>query len=741
MSDDSTDLHERLRATPLFAALDGATLAAVAAAMEPSLLDEGETLFSEGDAGDAMYLVLDGALDVRVGHASGTDTLLDRLGPGAIVGEMALLTDHPRTASVVAQGRTALRRLDRTGFGRLTTSHPALLEHAHELMRPRLERTQAADLLRDGFGLDDAAGIQAFLASVTWRTVQRGESLFQPGDRADAAYLIVSGKLASIADGAAAGRELGRGQTVGGAGLLLERPHDHGIVARRDSRLIEIPRNVAAAHPRFLSQLLGDALAATSVRPPQGRAVGSTVVVLPIDPSAPAERLGRLLSNRIAAWGRAALVSARDVETRFGTADAAASRPGDAFDLAVSAWLDEGERSRHQTLYLANPTLDAWTERCLRAADLVLLVATADGSPEPRPLELELAAFPPDVPLELVLVHPDGRERPAGTAAWLERRSLRAHHHVRLDMDDAIARLARRITGRGVALALSGGGARGYVHIGLLQATSELAFPIDMVVGTSMGALVGGIFASFGSHAACIDAAKAFGDPRKVLDYTFPLVALTRSRKVTRFLMETFGDLQIEDLWVPFACVSANLTRSELRVHDRGSLWRAVRASTAIPGIFTPVMMDDDVLTDGGVMNNFPVDIARERLGTGLVVGSDAYGTSERSRSLRFGDDIPGWRVLLERLLPRRLRTIRAPTILGTLMRSNSLSSRALAREVAHHADLVLHYATEHASALEFHRHEELTDLGYEQGRAALTGWDAWREGSAPGDLQATLES
>lgn len=114
------------------------------------------------------------------------------------------------------------------------------------------------------------------------------------------------------------------------------------------------------------------------------------------------------------------------------------------------------------------------------------------------------------------------------------------------------------------------------------------------------------------------------------------------------------------------------------------------------------MMMDGDVLIDGGVMNNVPVDVARTKLGPGVVIASDARGSGVPKRQLRFGDDISGWRALPERVLPRSMRTVRAPSLLGTLMRANSVSSRSLSRKVPEHADVVVRHDTDHASARGF---------------------------------------
>ena len=190
-----------------------------------------------------------------------------------------------------------------------------------------------------------------------------------------------------------------------------------------------------------------------------------------------------------------------------------------------------------------------------------------------------------------------------------------------------------------------------------------------------------------------------------------------------------FGETLIEDLWTPFACVSANLTRAEPVIHERGPLWEAVRASSAIPGVFTPIVKDGEILVDGGIMNNYPVDIMRRMVGSGSVIGSNAEAAS-RNRSFDFGPSVSGWRVLLDRLTPGGRRR-RYPSIIGTLLRATSVSSKHLGAGADALADVVIRYPARDFGNLEFDRYEELTSIGHEAAIATLASW--WESRSAVG--------
>ena len=195
------------------------------------------------------------------------------------------------------------------------------------------------------------------------------------------------------------------------------------------------------------------------------------------------------------------------------------------------------------------------------------------------------------------------------------------HHHVRGSAD--FERVVRLLTGRAVGLVLSGGGARGFAHLGVVRALREHGVPIDLVGGTSMGGILAAGVAKDWDDAELVERfRRCFVDTNPLSDFTLPVVSLVSGRKVGMLLRRELGDLDIEDLPLPFFCVSSNLTTGRIAVHQRGPLWRWLRASVAIPGVLPPVFQGGEVFVDGGSMNNLPVDVMRAS-GRGAVIGVD----------------------------------------------------------------------------------------------------------------------
>lgn len=174
-----------------------------------------------------------------------------------------------------------------------------------------------------------------------------------------------------------------------------------------------------------------------------------------------------------------------------------------------------------------------------------------------------------------------------------------------------------------VALVLGGGGARGIAHIAAIEEIERRGFEITAIAGTSMGALVGGIYASgqlaaFKEWICAIDRYKAF----TLVDFSLSTEGLVKGNRVIGALKELVPDMKIEQLSLPFVAVTADLLTGREVVLDQGSLYDAIRASISIPSVFKPVHRDGMVLIDGGVANPLPLNRVRREPGD-LLVGVD----------------------------------------------------------------------------------------------------------------------
>lgn len=172
-----------------------------------------------------------------------------------------------------------------------------------------------------------------------------------------------------------------------------------------------------------------------------------------------------------------------------------------------------------------------------------------------------------------------------------------------------------------VGLALGSGAARGLAHIGVLKLLTEEKIPIDMVAGTSAGALIGALYCC-GADMNMVQQLAGELRRKDLLDITVPRVGFIKGNKIEEILKLLTKGKNIEDLDIPFCAVAADITRCEKVILDKGSLYKAVRASISIPGIFTPVHYGDCVLVDGGIIDRVPVSTVKD-MGADIVIGVD----------------------------------------------------------------------------------------------------------------------
>jgi predicted acylesterase/phospholipase RssA len=611
------EIERRLAARHEPVAPDDALLHDLESDLEWVVLPGGETLFSQGDPGDALFVLIRGRLRVTARRSDGAEHVVAEVGPGEAVGEMAVLTGEPRSASVHGIRDSELVRLSRAGFDRLAARHPEVLR--------RIAKIEVNRLRHMNTGVRPAAP--------------------------PVAICLV--------------------------------PAGHGTVS-----------------PEFAPRLVA-ALAR------HGAAL----------------HLNRATLDR--ALGR-------------GTADTA---PGDPANDRIVAYLDEQESRFRRIVYEADAAPTPWTDRCLRQGDRVVLVGSADGDPSLNDVERTIFARGLSIVArkDLVLVRTSAETLPSGTAAWLLPRRVEAHYHAGLDSPADFDRLARLLTERAVGVALSGGGARGFAHIGVIRALQEASVPIDVVGGASMGAVIAAQLALGWDVDRMIRSTRAgFVDARPLIDYTLPIVSLLRGRRFERILAAMFGDLQLEDLPLTCFCVSSNLTTGETMVHERGTLRRYVRASTSVPGLLAPVPDQGSLLVDGGLLNNLPADVLLRTCRPENVIAVNVNPRAELGADEEYGESLSAWR-LLWRVAAGFGRPSRVPSIHAILERTTMLGSVRQAAEMERGlVGLYLHPPTDDVGLFDVKQIEKIAEVGYRYARERIP---AWRNRCAPQSVADDLQT
>ena len=528
--------------------------------------------------------------------------------------------------------------------------------------------------------------------SLEWISLPGGADLFRRGEPSDCAYLLTYGTLGVFADAQAAPvARIHAGETVGEMGFVLGRERSATVRALRDSDLVRIPgealQRALLRHPQALLALARIAID----RVEDGRGSGArhshprTIALVPASADIDVAGFAVELVEALARYGRAELVwSVRG-------------------DDHSSGWFHQIEARNEFVVYAGEAGASAWTGLCVRQADALLLLVRAGAPPAHWPALADRRLQHQRT--ELVMLHEDGivpgesaRQRPATGGEVV--------HHVRGSED--IRRIARLLTGNACGVVLSGGGARGFAHIGVIRALRERGVPIDCIGGTSIGAIIAaGVALGWTDDELRARMRACFVETNPLSDFTLPLVSLVAGRKVAAMLRREFGGIDIEDMPIGYFCMSSNLSAGRPEMHRSGPLWRWLQASIAIPGVLPAVCEGGEVFVDGGAMDNLPV-ARMQSLQPGRVIGIDV-GADQQFRADGDADDAPPlWR------FPAWLEhTRRRPGILRTLWRAGMVNSAAASALQRGAADLLVRPPLESIDLLDWRAFDRAVDCGY----------------------------
>lgn len=571
-----------------------------------------------------------------------------------------------------------------------------------------------------------------------WVQVPKGEVVIQQGTPSDCLYVVAHGRLRAVLEldgGEIVLGEAGRGETIGEMGLLTGEPRSSTVYALRDTTLLRLSRasldELVETCPQVLRSI--NQLLIGRLREAQGgrrrKDALHTILVVPASDNVPVAAFTRRFAEALGSVAPTLLVSADTI------ADVFAEWDGRRSDLDATAvndsrlvrWLNDQELRYRYIVYQGDGSSTPWTRRCLQQGDALLVVARGDASPSVPDVVRELGAAGARFAAmrqDLVVLHPETTIAPASTAPWLQLHCWHAHHHVRLSNDRDMRRVARRMVGSALGVALGGGGARGFAHIGVLKAIEEAGLEVDLVGGSSAGALIAAQYAMGWDFDTMVRRNQELATRAKALfDYTVPFVSIFAAERFTRAVRECLGEVRIEDLWLPFFCVSSNLSRADEMVHQFGPLWRYVRASCSIPGGLPPVLEDGELLVDGAVLNNVPADVAERLCAGGPVLAVDVAVEADLASDYRFEPALSGWQILLNRVLPFRRENVKAPNIMSVLMRAAQLSSVRTRLSQSKHASLYLSLPVEQFGLFDVKAFDQMIDLGYEVGRTRIAEW------------------
>lgn len=405
---------------------------------------------------------------------------------------------------------------------------------------------------------------------------------------------------------------------------------------------------------------------------------------------------------------------------------------GDDFDQHVlQEKIHEKEKNKKKNqkiIYLLRSPSTPLAKITLKKADKLYLIADSQSHPEiDNNIKIDhslldridsrtahFKSYP-----DLILLHSEKTKRPKNSSTWLEQTTFNLHHHVKINSNKDHHRLLRFIRGKSVGLVLGGGGTRGWAHIGAIKALHEEKIPIDIVGGTSVGAIVAACYALNESYE---DTYKKFQTiietSRHSISWrslTWPLVSLFDAKNFTHSQYNAFQHLFIEDTWLPFFCLSSNLANYTECVHRHGLIWEKTRASSSIPGLIPPMVINGELHLDGGLLNNLPVDVMRQLIGkNGKIIAIELNSSISDKKQYHF----PPVFTLKQAFLTqwkRNKENYRLPRLVDTFMRGLLIGSSAKTYQNSLIADIVVNVNLNKFRLLHSNQKQadKMVELGY----------------------------
>ncbi|KAI5740360.1 hypothetical protein M8J76_003050 [Diaphorina citri] len=747
-----------------------------------------------------LIYVIAGSLFITQKSSDGSnDVHLFTAFPGDMIGGLAVLTGEASVFTIQSRLPATIAWLPQDDCSTLIDADMNVtLKIAHSVLKRMSPFVRQFD-----FALD-------------WVFLEGGQAVYRQYDRSDSTYIVLTGRLRSVKTLESGKRkeeaEYSKGDLVGLIEMVTSTSRNTTVMAVRDSELAKLPEGLFNAmklrFPSVVSRLmyiLGCRVLEEQnmhQKPSAGTIPNficdspktfhfsphassiSTLAVVPINTSVPHEAFAYELGHSLNVIVPTTVLTSACIEKLVGK-DVLTSN---AYKL--TNFLAQQEDRFKICVYVCDMDFSPWTQQCLRQADCILIVGRGTSEPTMGQLEQQMETSAVRVRKELVLLH-TGDETPQNTVEWLNKRKwVSAYHHIKCskrmvmggdfagsnyNMDDLynkvdmsepslltdFSRLARWITGTSVGLVLGGGGARGGAHVGMIKVLLEARIPIDLIGGVSIGSLVSALWAMSRNIDEVTSSMAGWcknmkGGYSLITDITYPAVSILSGRKFNSTIEALFKNKQIEDLWIPYFCVTTDITASGMRIHTHGSLWRYVRASMSLSWYSPPLCdpVDSHMLLDGGYVNNLPgcarkyirasmsvigvlppvsdpvtksylvdgcyvnnlpADVLKA-LGAKLVIAVDV-GSQDETDLFDYGDFLSGWWVLLRKLSPFHdtIKVLSAAEIESRI--AYVCCSRQLQEVKNSDYCKYIRPPIDKYSTFQFRAFEQIKDIGYQHGK------------------------
>ncbi|KAJ9199415.1 hypothetical protein DTO164E3_4727 [Paecilomyces variotii] len=636
-------------------------------ALEWVQVNAGQVIHHQGDESDAIYIVLNGRLRSVLEKPDGKMRVLGEYGQGESVGELEVMTESTRPATLHAIRDTELAKFPRSLFNSLAQEHPGITIQISKLIASRMRDLVDDPLSEAASEPASAGGVKTATSTVNLRTVAilpvtAGVPVVEFGNRLlNALHQIgVSNGVTSL-NQAAILNHLGRHafSKMGKLKLsqyLADLEEKYGMVLYIADTNVNAPWTQTCITQADCILLVGLAEGSPSIGEYERFLLGmkttarKELVLLHVERYCPPGLTRQWLKNRM--------------------------------------WINGGHHHIQMAFRLTAEPAHPQTKRFGTVLKQRVQV-----------LQAEIQKYT--------------SRRIRQTPLYSAQTPFKGDFH----------RLARRLCGKSVGLVLGGGGARGISQVGVIKALEEAGIPIDIIGGTSIGSFIGALYARDADVVPMYGRAKKFSGRmgsiwRFALDLTYPSVSYTTGHEFNRGIFKTFGDSQIEDFWLEFYCNTTNISKSRAEYHSSGYVWRYVRASMSLAGLLPPLCDEGSMLLDGGYIDNLTV-AHMKGLGADVIFAIDV-GSIDDNTPQTYGDSLSGFWALINRWNP--FSTAPNPPTLSEIQARLAYVSSIdnLERAKTTPGCIYIRPPIDRYGTLEFGKFDEIYQVGYAYGKEYL---------------------
>lgn len=707
--------------------------------LEIVTLSTGDILVSEGDKGDALYLLWKGQLQIYKETGLERPLILGEAIPGQWLGELQVLLGGERLASIRALKESHLVRFSKAEILQLNQTYRDLNDYFFGIAQRNLKELRFTSLLHKIFGVLEPTCILELQQNAEWLRLSRGDRLFARGDVGDSLYFVLNGRLNAVVENPPGTISfivpVVSGEMIGEMSILTDEPRSASIYALRDSVLIRYNReqfkNIIEKYPTVLLKITEHLIHRFKQRELEDRrrskGTEREIAILPHNREVPLGEFSQKLVRALSIHSRVLHLNRQYLSESLEFPDSMEFSADSPQGLRFQLWLEQHRQNYEFVVFEADLENSPWTQFCLGQVDRIVWVANGTANPDPNPIEQQIQAKQSPVTQlkqTLVLLHPNTLKAPSQTAKWLAPRTLDLHHHIRWPdrKDIDIERVARFLMNRAIGVALGGGGSRGAAHVGILKALEERGIPVDFIGGTSSGGLIAAQYAMGWDVPTIVQRNKeAISKINPFRAYTIPIISLLNWKKLDWLLQSFYEDVCIEDLWLHCFCVSTNISGGEKIVHRTGPLWRAVRATTAIPGIFVPLIENGDLLIDGAGSDNDP-SLTMGELNPGPIILSCVAPQLFPKITFSY-EELPSPLKIFWSWIDPWSKPIEFPGIGDILAMSLVVNSAGNITQSFATADLVLRPPVDRFGIFDFKAIDEMVRVSYEYTLEQLKTW------------------